>query len=158
MGRQKSEVAGDGKISTFVIIKNNSPNMNKRGWFIPVLIVAINSVAIIVRWSSLPELLPSHYDLQGTPSGSMSRNVLLLYPLASAAICLVAYAIARKKYRLQTGLAILASGICLVILFSSMVTLTSGTTPIFMLAEPVVLLAAVAGFVVSAVKSHKNKR
>ena len=45
---------------------------------------------------------------------------------------------------------------CLVLLSSTMVTLTSGTMPIFMLAEPVILLAAVIGFVVCFVKSRKK--
>ena len=132
--------------------------MNKRNWFIPVLIVALNALAIIVRWSSLPELLPAHYDLQGNAGGTMPRSVLLLYLLMGAAICLIAYVIARIKPKLQLGLIILTSGICLVLFLSTMVTLTSGTMPIFMLAEPVVLLAAVIGFVVSIVKSRKNKR
>jgi type III secretory pathway component EscS len=57
---------------------------------------------------------------------------------------------------LQKGLAILSSGISLVILFSLLVTLTRGTMPIFMLAEPVILLAAVIGFIVSVVKSRKK--
>ena len=132
--------------------------MNKRGLFIPILIVAINALAIIMRWSSLPELLPAHYDLQGNAGGTMPRSVLLLYLLMGAAICLIAYVIARIKHKLQLGLIILTSGICLVLFLSTMVTLTSGTMPIFMLAEPVVLLAAVIGFVVSIVKSRKNKR
>ena len=132
--------------------------MNKRGLFIPILIVAINALAIILRWSSLPELLPVHYDLQGNAGGTMPRSVLLLYLLMGAAICLIAYVIARIKPKLQLGLIILTSGICLVLFLSTMVTLTSGTMPIFMLAEPVVLLAAVIGFVVSIVKSRKNKR
>ena len=132
--------------------------MNKRNWFIPVLIVALNALAIIVRWSSLPELLPAHYDLQGNAGGTMPRSVLLLYLLMGAAICLIAYVIARIKPKLQLGLIILTSGICLVLFLSTLVTLTSGTMPIFMLAEPVVLLAAVIGFVVSIVKSRKNKR
>ena len=132
--------------------------MNKRGLFIPILIVAINAWAIIMRWSSLPELLPAHYDLQGNAGGTMPRSVLLLYLLMGAAICLIAYVIARIKPKLQLGLIILTSGICLVLFLSTMVTLTSGTMPIFMLAEPVVLLAAVIGFVVSIVKSRKNKR
>jgi type III secretory pathway component EscS len=38
-----------------------------------------------------------------------------------------------------------------------MVTLTSGAMPVFMLAEPVVLLAAVVGFVVAVVKSYKKR-
>ena len=132
--------------------------MNKRVLFIPILIVAINALAIIMRWSSLPELLPVHYDLQGNAGGTMPRSVLLLYLLMGAAICLIAYVIARIKPKLQLGLIILTSGICLVLFLSTLVTLTSGTMPIFMLAEPVVLLAAVIGFVVSIVKSCKNKR
>ena len=132
--------------------------MNKRSWFIPILILAINVLAIIVRWSSLPEILPAHYDLQGNAGGAMPRSVLLLYPLLGAAVCLVAYLIARKKHKLQTGMIILVSGICLIVLSSALVTLTSGTMPIFMLAEPVILLAAVVGFVVCVVKAKKNIR
>ena len=130
--------------------------MKKRSWFIPILILAINALAIIVRWGSLPEILPAHYDLQGNAGGTMPRSVLLLYPLIGAAVCLVAYLIARIKHKLQTGLVILVSGICLVLLSSALVTLTSGTMPIFMLAEPVILLAAVVGFVVCVVKSCKE--
>ena len=132
--------------------------MKKRSWFIPILILAINALAIIVRWGSLPEILPAHYDLQGNAGGTMPRSVLLLYPLIGAAVCLVAYLIALKKHKLQTGLVILVSGICLVLLSSALVTLTSGTMPIFMLAEPVILLAAVVGFVVCVVKAKKNIR
>lgn len=132
-------------------------NMNNRTWFIPILIVAINVLAIMMRWSSLSELLPAHYDLEGNAGGTMPRSVLLLYPLIGAAVCLVAYVIARMKQKLQTGLVILASGICLVLLSSAMVTLTAGTMPVFMLAEPVILLAAVAGFVTCVVKSRRMK-
>ena len=126
--------------------------MNKKSWFIPILIVAINVLAIMVCWSSLSELLPAHYDLQGNAGGTMPRSVLLLYPLIGAAVCLVAYVVARMKQKLQPGLVILASGICLVLLSSAMVTLTAGTMPVFMLAEPVILLAAVIGFVFCIVR------
>ena len=131
--------------------------MNKNSWLIPILIVALNALAIIVRWGSLPELLPAHYDLQGNAGGTMPRSMLLLYILMGAAVCLFAYMVGRIKEELQTGLVILASGICLVLFSSTMVTLTSGTMPIFMLAEPVILSAAVSGFVVCIVKSCKKK-
>ena len=130
--------------------------MIKRGWFIPIFILAINAIAIIVRWSSLPELLPAHFDLQGNPSGTMPRTMLILYPVMSAFICLMAYLIAKKKHKLQTGLVILTSGISLILLSSTMVTLTYGTMPVFMLAEPVILLVAIVGFVVCYVKSRKK--
>ena len=60
--------------------------MNKRGLFIPILIVAINALAIIMRWSSLPELLPAHYDLQGNAGGAMPRSMLFLYILTGVVV------------------------------------------------------------------------
>lgn len=135
----------------------NYTDMNKKIWLTPILIVALNALVIIIRWSSLPELLPAHYDLQGNADGIMPRSMLFVYVLIGAVICLIAYIIGCMKQKLQKGLAILASGICLVLLLSTMVTLTSGTMPIFMLAEPVVLLIAVVGCVVSVVRSRKKQ-
>ena len=130
--------------------------MNKRNWLIPMIIVGLNALAILVQWNSLPEPLPAHFDLQGNASGTMSRSMLLLYLLMGVAVCLIAYVISRMKPQLQSGLVILTSGICLVLFLSTMVSLTAGTMPVFMLAEPVVLLAAVIGFVVCFVKSRKR--
>ena len=130
--------------------------MSKRGWYIPFMIVAANALAIILQWNSLQEILPANFDLEGNAGGTMPRTMLLLYPVISAAICLAAYMIARKKRNLQNGLIILSSGISIVVFLSAMVTLTSGTMPIFMLAEPVILLAAVIGLVVCAVKGRRR--
>ena len=130
--------------------------MRKQAWLIPILIVAVNLLAITIRWNSLPDLLPAHFDLQGNASGEMSRSVLLIYPLISAIVCLAAYMIARIKQILRNGLIIMASGISLIALSSTMVTLTSGKTPIFMLAEPVILLSAIAGFVICVLKSRRS--
>ena len=132
-------------------------DMIKKSWPLPFLIVTLNALAIIVQWNTLPELLPAHYDLQGNASGTMPRSMLLLYILIGTAVCLIAYMVGRMKQKLQTGLVILSSGISIVLFLSTMVTLTYGTIPIFMLAEPVILLAAVIGFVVCVVKSRKKK-
>ena len=132
-------------------------DMNKRGWFIPILIVVLNALAIIVRWSSLSELLPAHYDLQGNAGGTMPRSMLFVYILMGVVVCLIAYVIGHIKKKFQKGLVVLASGICLVLFSSTMVTLTAGTMPIFMLVEPVILLAAVIGFVVCVIKSRKRQ-
>ena len=132
--------------------------MNKLKSFIPLLIVAINALVTFVQWSSLSESLPAHYDLQGNASGTMPRSTLLIYLLIGVVICLITSVIARIKPQLQSGLIILSSGVCLVLFLSSLVTLTSGTMPIFMLAEPVVLLVAIVGFVIFVVKSRKNIR
>lgn len=131
--------------------------MNKIGSLIPILIVALNTLPIILQWGSLSEVLPAHYDLQGNAGGTMPRSMLLLYILVECVICIVTYLIGRMKPKLQTCLDVLASGICLVLFLSTMVTLTSGTMPIFMLAEPIILLVTVIGFVVCVVKSRKKK-
>ena len=131
-------------------------NMNNRTWFIPILIVAINALAILVRWSSLSELIPAHFDLQGNAGGTMPRNVLLLYPLIGAAICLVAYIIVRVKQTLKAGFIILSSGVCLILLSSTMVSLTSGKLPVFMISEPVILLLTTIAFIVWVAKCLKK--
>ena len=130
--------------------------MNKRGWWIPLLILLINAGMVLVRWSSLPTQLPAHFDLQGNASGTMPRAMLLLYLLVGVAIVAGAYLVARWKPRLETGLVILTSGALLVLLASTCVTLTAGTMPIFMLAEPVILLVAVVGFVIAVAKARKK--
>ena len=130
--------------------------MNKRGWFIPILIVSVNALAIALQWAFLPESLPAHFDLDGNARGEMSRSALLLYPLISAAVCLAVYMIARNKPKIHIGLLVLASGISLVILCSALVTLTSGTMPVFMLAEPIILLFAIVGFVICVIRSLRK--
>ena len=132
--------------------------MNRRGFIIPITVVAINALAIIMRWGSLPGVIPAHFDLQGNAAGTMPRNTLLLYPLIGAAVCFAAYVIARMKPVLKNGLAVLASGICLILLSSTMVSLTYGKRPVFMLAEPVILILAVAGFIFSTVNSYKTRK
>ena len=140
--------------------------MKKRGWLIPVLIVLVNAFVILLLWNALPETLPAHFDLQGNASGSMPRGTLPYYPLAGAVVCGLAYAAARivsnrSKNKamadgLRSGLIILAAGIALVILSSTMVTLTSGTMPVFMLAEPVILVAALVAFAICLAKARKK--
>ena len=118
-------------------------DMKNKTWLIPILIVAINALVIMLKWRGLSELLLAHFDLQGNAGGTMARGVLLIYPLIGAAVCGVAYLIGRWKQKLQLGMVILSSGISLVLLSSSMVTLTAGTMPVFMLAEPIILLIAI---------------
>ena len=125
-------------------------------WFIPILIVAVNALAVIVKWSSLPELLPAHFDLQGNAGGTMARSMLPLYPAVGAAVFLLCWLIARKAKRLETCLVVLTSGISLILLFSTMVTLTTGKMPVFMLAEPVILVAAIVGFILCLRKDRKG--
>lgn len=129
--------------------------MNKKYWYIPILIIAVNALAVILCWGGLPKELPAHFDLQGNAGGTMQRSVLLLYPLVGIVINLIAYAAGYFKHKLQAALMILTSGICLVLLSSTLVTLTAGQMPIFMLAEPVILLAAVFAAVICVLKSRK---
>ena len=43
-------------------------HMNKRGWVIPFAIVAVIVLAIVVRWSSLAELIPAHFICKEMPA------------------------------------------------------------------------------------------
>ena len=140
--------------------------MYKYGWIIPALIVIVNVLVIMVRWASLPETLLAHFDPEGYASGTMPRSTLVLYPIISAVVCVIIYALGRwiskrsknnvNANRLQVlGMIFLASGVALTILSSSMVTLTQGTMPIFMFAEPVIMFLALAGLVVCLIKAHK---
>ena len=129
--------------------------MNKYQWLVPALIAVANALVIAVSWNILPDPLPAHYDLDGNASGLMSRMALLLYPLASAAFGLISYLISLKTKRLSRALVILTCGVALVVFSSSMVSITSGTMPIFMLAEPVILLVSVIAFIISVIKSRK---
>ena len=130
--------------------------MNKRVWIIPIMIVATNVLAVFVKWTALTELLPAHFDLQGNASGSMPRTMLLVYPLIGAIINLIAYFFARVKPKFQTALVILTSGIGLILLSSTLVTLTSGKFPVFMLAEPIILLATIVGSISVILSSRKK--
>ncbi len=76
--------------------------------------------------------------------------------VVGAAICLVSYVIGYLKHKLQTALVALASGISLILLLSTLVSLTSGTMPAFMLAEPVILLATVIAVIVCIIRSRKK--
>ena len=132
--------------------------MHKRGWLFPALVVIINATMILLLWSSLPENLLAHFDLEGNASGSIPRTTLIYYPLIGAVIGLIAYWIrcrVDKKY-FNGGLLILTSGIELIILSSTLVTLTQGTKPFFMLAEPVILVIVLAAFIVGFIKSRKQ--
>ncbi|MBR5610620.1 MAG: DUF1648 domain-containing protein [Bacteroidales bacterium] len=83
--------------------------MNKRGWLIPILIITLNVLAIILRWGSMSEILPAHFDLEGNAGGTMPRTTLLFYPLIVAVVCLIGYFIARAKGKLGTGMIILTA-------------------------------------------------
>ena len=138
----------------------------KQGWIIPAIIIIVNVCAIWIRWSSLPETLPAHFDPQGNASGSMARTTLIYYPVISMMACLVAYGISAMARILflkpddsglrLLGLHCLTSAIALTILSSTMVTLTFGTKPTFMFAEPVIIIAGITAFLICLRKTRKE--
>ena len=136
----------------------------KNGWIVPAIIIIVNVCAIWISWESLPETLPAHFDPQGNAAGSMARTTLIFYPVISLMSCLVSYGIAAIARILflkpdDTGLRLLGlhcltSAIALTILSSTMVTLTFGTKPIFMFAEPVIMVIGIAAFIICLIKSR----
>ncbi len=138
----------------------------KYGWMVPVIIIIVNVCAIWIRWSALPHVLPAHFDPAGNASGSMDRTTLIYYPIISLMLCLVTYGIytlANNMFKLKPdekglrifGLHVFTSCITLTILSSTLVTLTFGKCPIFMFAEPVIMLAGIITLIVCLIKANK---
>jgi len=136
----------------------------KNGWMIPVIIIIVNVCAIWISWSALPDVLPAHFDPAGNASGSMARTTLIFYPVISLMLCLVTYGIytlANNLFKLKAdekglrlcGLHVFASCLALTVLSSTMVTLTMGTCPLFMFAEPVLLIAGITTLIICLVKA-----
>lgn len=146
--------------------KITSMKWRKYGWMVPVIIIIVNACAICVRWSALPDVLPAHFDPAGNASGSMDRTTLIYYPIISLMLCLVTYGIytlANNMFKLKPdekglrifGLHVFTSCITLTILSSTLVTLTFGKCPIFMFAEPVIMLAGIITLIVCLIKANK---
>lgn len=109
----------------------------KKYW--PLLVVpAAVIVLLAVYWQGLPAQLASHFDVQGNATSTMSRNVLLVFPVAAILLELIPLLFRRSRLRVQASVLL-----GLVVLSSMCVTLTSGRQPVFMYLEPVLLVGAV---------------
>ena len=135
----------------------------KYGWMVPAIIIIVNVCAIWIRWSAIPDVLPAHFDPAGNASGSMAKTTLIYYPVISLMLCLVTYGIytlANNMFKLRPdekglrmcGLHVMASCLTLTVLSSTLVTLTMGTCPIFMFAEPVLLVGGIVTLIVCLTK------
>ena len=138
----------------------------KYGWMIPAIIIIVNACAICIRWSALPDVFPAHFDPAGNASGSMAKTTLIFYPVISMLLCMVTYGIytlVNKKFKLKPdekglrlcGLHVFSSCLALTILSSTLVTLTFGKCPIFMFAEPVIMVAGIITLIVCLIKAKK---
>lgn len=109
----------------------------KKYW--PLLVVPAAAIVLLaVCWQGLPAQLASHFDAQGNATSTMSRNVLLVFPVAAFLLELIPLLFRRSRLR------VLASVLLgLVVLSSMCVTLTCGRQPVFMYLEPVLLVGAV---------------
>ena len=137
--------------------------LRKYGWMVPVIIIIVNVCAIWIRWSAMADVLPAHFDPAGNASGSMAKTTLIFYPVISLMLCLVTYGIytlANNIFKLRPdekglrmcGLHVLASCLALTVLSSTLVTLTMGTNPLFMFAEPVLMLAGIITLIICLIK------
>lgn len=146
--------------------KITSMKWRKYGWMVPVIIIIVNVCAIWIRWSALPHVLPAHFDPAGNASGSMDRTTLIFYPIISLMLCLVTYGIytlANNMFKLKPdekglrlcGLHVFASCLALTVLSSTLVTLTMGTNPLFMFAEPILILAGIITLIICLIKAGR---
>ncbi len=143
--------------------KIHNMKWRKYGWMVPVIIIIVNVGAIWIRWSALADVLPAHFDPAGNASGTMAKTTLIYYPVISLMLCLTTYGIytlANNMFKLRPderglrlcGLHVFASCLTLTVLSSTLVTLTMGTNPLFMFAEPVLLLAGIITLIICLIK------
>ena len=112
----------------------------------------------------MADVLPAHFDPAGNASGSMAKTTLIFYPVISLMLCLVTYgiyALANNIFKLKPderglrmcGLHVFTSCLALTVLSSTLVTLTMGTCPLFMFAEPVLLVAGITALIICLIKA-----
>ena len=144
--------------------KIDNMEWRKNGWMVPAIIIIVNVCAIWIKWSSMADVLPAHFDPAGNASGSMDKTTLIFYPVISLMLCLATYgiyALANNLFKLRPderglrlcGLHVFASSLALTILSSTLVTLTMGTCPLFMFAEPVLILAGTVTLIICLKKA-----
>jgi len=51
-----------------------------------ILLALAMTIIAVVRWKSLPEQLPSHYDVDGRPESWSGRRVIWFYPIITLAL------------------------------------------------------------------------
>ena len=121
----------------------------KYGWMVPAIIIIVNVFVIWIGWNSRP---------------NMRNTRLIVYPVISLMLCLATYGIytlAENIFHLRPyerglricGLHVFASCLTLTVLSSTLVTLTRGVCPLFMVAEPILLLAGIITLIVCLVKA-----
>ena len=67
-----------------------------QGWFlVPVIMILISTVLSLIMYPSLPEKIPTHWDLNGNVDGYMNKSMFaaLLMPLTQALMAVIVYII-----------------------------------------------------------------
>ncbi|MDU5081543.1 hypothetical protein CIW83_01730 [Tissierella sp. P1] len=65
-----------------------------QGWFlVPVIMILISTVLSLIMYPSLPEKIPTHWDLNGNVDGYMNKSMFaaLLMPLTQALMAVIVY-------------------------------------------------------------------
>ena len=123
-------------------------------------ITLVGAALALLAWDRLPMSLPCHFNLRGESSATMPRWRLLVLPAASLLINIAAFLLprllpeARRKWGLLLS-GIASIGLAAILLLSESVTLTRGTMPFFMLAEPFVLIVTAIAFIIFVLKTKR---
>ena len=62
-----------------------------------ILLALAMTVVAVVRWKSLPEQIPGHYDIDGRPESWTDRRVVWSYPIITLALIVVLAATEGEK-------------------------------------------------------------
>lgn len=67
--------------------------ISKKWFLIPLIIVILNLILTYIMYPSLPDVIPTHWDLKGNVDGYMNKSVMtaLITPIAQISIGLIMY-------------------------------------------------------------------
>lgn len=99
--KQLKAQEGWGRLSSKVLVvdtdfsrdRGSAETLSKKWYLIPLSIVLVNAVLALVMYPSLPEVIPTHWDLKGNADGLMNKSMLvvMIMPIIQLIMVLVFY-------------------------------------------------------------------
>lgn len=86
----EKEVVLDAKFNRY----REKNNVISQKWFlIPLAIIIVNLIITFIRYPSLPEVMPTHWDLKGNVDGYMDKSIMvaLIMPISQMFVGIILY-------------------------------------------------------------------
>lgn len=99
--KQLKAKEGWGKLSSKVLVvdtnfsrdRGKDNTLSKKWYLIPLAIALINGILVLVMYPSLPDIIPTHWDMKGNVDGYMNKSIFaaMLMPIMQLVMVIVFY-------------------------------------------------------------------